>query len=58
MKTKFKYKEVKLPYANMQWDEILRLAKSAEKPDTFGLREEFIDLLKIAKSLSSEQKKS
>ena len=42
----------------MQWDEILRLAKSAEKPDTFGLREEFIDLLKIAKSLSSEQKKS
>ena len=44
--------------ANMQWDEILRLAKSAEKPDTFGLREEFIDLLKIAKSLSSEQKKS
>ena len=44
--------------ANMQWDDILRLAQSAAKPDTFGLREEFIDLLKIAKSLSSEQKKS
>jgi Ca-activated chloride channel family protein len=38
----------------MQWDEILKLAQSAAQPDEFGLRAEFVDLVKTAKSLSAK----
>lgn len=40
--------------ANMKWDDILKLAQSAAQPDEFGLRAEFLDLVKTAKSLSAE----
>lgn len=40
--------------AQMQWDEILKLAQSAAQPDEFGLRAEFVDLVKTAKSLSAK----
>lgn len=43
--------------ANMKWDDILKLAQSATLPDEFGLRAEFIDLVKAAKSLSAESVK-
>lgn len=40
--------------AQMQWDDIFKLAQSAAQPDEFGLRAEFLDLVKTAKSLSTE----
>ena len=40
--------------AQMQWDDIFKLAQSAAQPDEFGLRAEFLDLVKTAKSLSAE----
>ena len=39
----------------MQWSDIIELAQSAQKPDAFGLRAEFIDLIKKAKKLSPNQ---
>lgn len=39
----------------MQWNDIVELAQSAQKPDAFGLRAEFIDLIKKAKKLSPNQ---
>ena len=39
----------------MQWNDIIELAQSAQKPDAFGLRAEFIDLIKKAKKLSPSQ---
>ncbi len=39
----------------MQWNDIIELAQSAQKPDAFGLRAEFIDLIKKAKKLSPNQ---
>ncbi|WP_197272146.1 VWA domain-containing protein [Neisseria sp. 83E34] len=39
---------------NMDWNAIIKLAQSAAKPDPYGLREEFIELAKIAQSLSSK----
>lgn len=39
---------------NMDWGSIVRLAQGAVKPDPYGLREEFIELAKIAQSLSSK----
>ncbi|SPL70400.1 vWA domain-containing protein [Acinetobacter stercoris] len=40
----------------MKWQDIITLAESSKKKDDFGLRQEFIDLAKIAKSLSSSPK--
>ena len=40
----------------MGWNEILQLAQSAKQPDEFGLKAEFIDLVKKAKSLSPDKK--
>lgn len=40
---------------NMDWNEIIRLAQGAAKPDAHGLRAEFIELLKIAQSLSTQK---
>ena len=39
----------------MTWDDIIQLAQSAAKPDPYGLREEFVELAKIAKSLSAKK---
>ncbi|OTG65485.1 vWA domain-containing protein [Acinetobacter silvestris] len=39
----------------MGWNEILNLAESADQPDPFELRAEFLDLLKQAKNFSSDQ---
>ena len=39
----------------MAWDDIIQLAQSSAQPDPYGLREEFIELAKIAKSLSAKQ---
>ena len=39
----------------MGWDNIIQLAQSSAQPDPYGLREEFIELAKIAKSLSAKQ---
>ncbi len=39
----------------MGWDNIIQLAQSSAQPDPYGLREEFIELAKIAKSLSTKQ---
>lgn len=36
----------------MGWNDILRLAEGASKPDPYELRAEFVDLVKTAKSLS------
>ena len=41
--------------AVMQWNDIIDLAQSAQKQDAFGLRAEFVDLIKKAKKLSSNQ---
>ena len=41
--------------AAMQWNDIIDLAQSAQKQDAFGLRAEFIDLIKKAKKLSLNQ---
>lgn len=43
---------------SMGWNDILQLAQSAKQPDEFGLKMEFIDLLKKAKSLSADQPSS
>ncbi|MDM1247003.1 VWA domain-containing protein [Acinetobacter sp. R933-2] len=40
---------------SMGWNDILQLAQSAQQPDEFGLKDEFIGLLKKAKSLSSDK---
>ena len=37
----------------MGWSDIIRLARQADKPDPYGLRSEFIELAKIAQSLSA-----
>ena len=37
----------------MGWGDIIRLARQADKPDPYGLRSEFIELAKIAQSLSA-----
>ena len=42
----------------MGWDNIIQLAQSSAQPDPYGLREEFIELVKIAKSLSAKQPES
>lgn len=42
--------------ANQTWDDILKLAKHSQLPDPFEMRAEFIDLVGIAKSLSSTEK--
>ena len=42
----------------MGWDNIIQLAQSSAQPDPYGLREEFIELAKIAKSLSAKQPES
>ena len=38
---------------NMRWNDIIRLAQQAAKPDPYGLRSEFVELAKIAQSLSA-----
>ena len=38
---------------NMRWSDIIRLAQQAAKPDPYGLRSEFVELAKIAQSLSA-----
>lgn len=40
---------------NIQWDNIIQLAQQSMKTDDYGLKAEFVDLLKIAKSLSSKK---
>ena len=37
----------------MGWNDIIRLARQADKPDPYGLRSEFVELAKIAQSLSA-----
>lgn len=37
---------------SMGWDQIIQLAQQSSKPDPYQMREEFIELAKIAKSLS------
>ena len=39
----------------MGWDQIIQLAQLSAKPDPYQMREEFVDLVKIAKSLSAKQ---
>jgi len=39
----------------LDWDAIEQMAKQAKGKDPFGLQEEFVELVKIAKSLSSKQ---
>ena len=39
----------------LDWDAIEQMAKQAKAKDPFGLQEEFVELVKIAKSLSSKQ---
>ncbi|MCP2039507.1 Ca-activated chloride channel family protein [Neisseria sp. HSC-16F19] len=39
----------------MGWPDIIRLAQNSAKPDPHGLREEFVELAKIAQSLSSRK---
>ena len=39
----------------LDWDAIERMAKQAKGKDPFGLQEEFVELVKIAKSLSSKR---
>lgn len=43
--------------ANMTWNDILKLAQDNIGKDEHGLRTEFVELVKIAKSLSSNQVK-
>ncbi len=38
------------------WESTLQLAKTAESPDPYGLRHQFVELIKKAKSLSSQSK--
>lgn len=42
---------------NMGWQDIIQLAQNAAKPDPYGLRAEFVELAKIAQSLSAAQPK-
>jgi len=39
----------------LDWDAIEQMAKQAKGKDPFGLQEEFVELVKIAKNLSSKQ---
>ena len=39
----------------LDWDAIKQMAKQAKGKDPFGLQEEFVELVEIAKSLSSKQ---
>ncbi|MBQ5429674.1 MAG: VWA domain-containing protein [Neisseriaceae bacterium] len=39
----------------MSWDDILALAKNNQKPDPYGDRAEFVDLIEMAKSLSTRE---
>lgn len=39
----------------MGWDQIIQLAKQSAQPDPYQMREEFIELAKIAKSLSAKK---
>ena len=41
--------------AAMGWDQIIQLAQQSAKPDPYQMREEFIELAKIAKSLSAKK---
>ncbi len=41
----------------MSWNDIISLAQNSAKPDPYGLREEFIELLKTAQSLSTKEAK-
>ena len=41
----------------MGWNDIISLAQGSVKPDPYGLREEFIELLKTAQSLSTKEAK-
>ena len=41
----------------MTWNNIIQLAQSSAQPDPYGLREEFVELAKIAQSLSAKQPK-
>ncbi|MCH7330600.1 vWA domain-containing protein [Acinetobacter modestus] len=41
--------------AAMGWDQIIQLAQQSAKPDSYQMREEFIELAKIAKSLSAKK---
>ncbi|WP_336944508.1 VWA domain-containing protein [Acinetobacter modestus] len=41
--------------AAMEWDQIIQLAQQSAKPDPYQMREEFIELAKIAKSLSAKK---
>ena len=40
----------------MTWKDIAALAKSSAKPDEYGLRAEFLELVDTAKSLSAKPK--
>ncbi|NAR46186.1 DUF3520 domain-containing protein [Acinetobacter haemolyticus] len=40
---------------SMGWDQIIQLAQQSSKPDPYQMREEFIELAKIAKSLSANK---
>lgn len=40
--------------ANIQWNDILKLAQDSAQPDPYGLRAEFVDLVKTASRLSVE----
>lgn len=42
----------------MGWNDILNLAQGAKQNDAYGLKAEFIDLVKKAKSLSSNEVKT
>ncbi|EXB46109.1 vWA domain-containing protein [Acinetobacter sp. 1000160] len=39
----------------MGWDQIIQLAQQSAKPDPYQMREEFVELAKIAKSLSARK---
>ena len=40
--------------ASLNWNDIVKLAEKNKSNDLFGMKQEFIDLAKIAKSLSAE----
>lgn len=44
--------------ASMGWNDILNLAQAGKQSDPYGLKAEFIDLVKKAKSLSGDQTKA
>ena len=43
---------------SLDWDDIRKLASGAQSPDPYGDRAEFIDLIEIAKSLSSRKQEN